>query len=458
MMANNARAYARPAMADEQCGRQQTGQWLRRPAVADAGLVLVLAVASVVWARVTFVDGKAEVLFGTGWVAVLIAWWTTAGIALGALFVRRRFPALVFLVTGAVALYHMSQGWGALPVDAAAPLALLSVVAHRRRAISTAITVGTLVAAFGWAQYTGRLDTAPRSVFSGSASAIPLWKTQRVNPTPVAKVYLASHPPWRTSLPSTGWGGFPVLGLVTGLAWLAGQNSRHRRAYLDTLLQRTRDLERDRTRQAEQAVAAERSRISRELHDVVAHGLSVIVVQAQGGAAELNTRPEHTRQALEAIVTTGRESLTEMRRMLDIVRGPMPNEAPWEPQPGLAALPHLVGRLRQAGLRVEIEAGGLSGIPAGVDVSAFRMVQEALTNVVKHGGRDAAAMVRLRRSEELLHIEVTDDGIGPQSVGDSGHGLRGIRERVALLGGELDAGPGPDGGFQVRVRLPVGGR
>src|SRR5262249_19692012 len=210
---------------------------------------------------------------------------------------------------------------------------------------------------------------------------------------------------------STTWGGSPVLGLVLVLAWFAGWSARTRRAYLAGLEQRARYAELQRDQQAALAVAGERARISRELHDVVAHGLSVMVVQAQGGAAALASHPEDTRQALDAIVRTGRRSLADMRLLLGAVGRPDRQELTWEPQPGLARLPRLAQEVRQAGTPVELLLDGPPRtLPAAVDLSAYRIVQEALTNTVKHAGPGARAEVRVRFAPDAVRLEITDDG------------------------------------------------
>jgi signal transduction histidine kinase len=436
--------------------------WLQRPLLADAVLVVGLAAVSLVWGRAVFLGGKAPILFGAGWSAAVAAWWITTGMALGVLLLRRRFPVSVLLVTAGVVGYHMARGWAALPADAAAPIALFSVVVRRPRAVSMAAAVGGLVAVLGWTSYVDHVDAMPqKTAFRGSygdSRTLSAYQKKLVVGKDGLLVGIGKSGMTPTGrLPPTAWGGFPVLALVIGLAWLAGQSSRHRHAHLAALAQRARDLERDRVREAELATAAERARISRELHDVVAHGLSVMVIQAQGGAAELTTRPEHTQDALEAIITTGRQSLAEMRRLLGVLRDPAGQDPQLEPQQGIADLPLLVARLREAGMPIDLDIDELPpALPVAVQVSAYRTVQEALTNVVKHAGPGASAVVRLRHEDDLLVIAVTDDGRGPAPTDGDGHGLRGMRERAKLLGGDLQAGPRPGGGFQIRVRLPMG--
>ena len=213
-----------------------------------------------------------------------------------------------------------------------------------------------------------------------------------------------------------------------------------------------RTLERSRQEEARRAVAEERARLARELHDVVAHAVSMVVVQAEAGAAA--GPAGRVEEAFDAIAGTGRTALAELRRLLGVLRSP--GEAgPREPQPGVAQLEPLVESVRRAGLPVEVRVEGPDRpLPPGVDLSAYRIVQEALTNSVKHAG-PARASVLLRYGERELELEVTDDGCGPRAGAPSGHGLAGMRERTALLGGELDAGPAPGGGFAVRARLPL---
>jgi signal transduction histidine kinase len=214
----------------------------------------------------------------------------------------------------------------------------------------------------------------------------------------------------------------------------------------------TRTLQRQREDEAQRAVAEERARLARELHDVVAHAVSMVVVQAEAGAA--GGPPGRVEEAFDAIADTGRTALSELRRLLGVLRSPG-EDSPRQPQPGVAQLEPLVESVRRAGLPVEVRVEGTGRpLPPGVDLSAYRIVQEALTNSVKHAGA-AQASVLLRYGERELELEVVDDGRGPRSSASAGHGLAGMRERTALLGGQLDVGPGPGGGFAVRARLPL---
>ena len=256
----------------------------------------------------------------------------------------------------------------------------------------------------------------------------------------------------------SGWtANLSVTYLSFGLAWLIGDNLRVRRAYTMQLEERAAQLERDREEKAVQAVAQERGRIARELHDVVAHHVSVMVVQAAGARRVVDKDPDQARDALEAVEDAGRTALAEMRRMLEVLRA---DEAGVGPQPGLGELDRLVGQVREAGLPVEIRTDGIERLlPAGMDLAAYRIVQEALTNAVKHAGK-ASAIVTVRYEPEALDIEVADNGRGAAApllagVVEGGHGLIGMRERVALYAGELETGPVFPGGYRVHARFPL---
>jgi signal transduction histidine kinase len=252
----------------------------------------------------------------------------------------------------------------------------------------------------------------------------------------------------------------PNLGstyLLFGVAWLVGDNLRVRRAYTKELEDRATDLMAEREDRASMAVIEERARIARELHDVVAHYVSVMVVQAAGARRVADKDPAAARGALEAVEAAGRTALAEMRRMLEVLRDDDPGMGP---QPGLGELDRLVEQVRSVGLPVELKIEGTACcLPAGMDLAAYRIVQEALTNTVKHGGK-ADALVTVTYATDTLEIEVIDDGRGAAapllSMGvPGGHGLIGMKERVALFGGQLSAGPVLTGGYRVFARMPI---
>ncbi|HWQ23104.1 MAG TPA: histidine kinase [Gaiellaceae bacterium] len=240
-------------------------------------------------------------------------------------------------------------------------------------------------------------------------------------------------------------GGMLFFGMLFGTPWVIGRAIRHRRL-------REEKLEREKA-EAEAAIAEERTRIARELHDVVAHAISVIVLQARGGRRLLATDPAEARQALDAIERTASQALAEMRRLLGLLRE-SDEQLALAPQPTLARLDDLVGQVREAGLPVEVAIEGTPlELPPGIDLSAYRIVQEALTNALKHAG-PASARVTVRYGEGELELEVSDDGAGSGNGGGGGQGLAGIRERVAVFGGDVEAGSRPEGGYAVRARLP----
>src|SRR6266851_4504535 len=238
------------------------------------------------------------------------------------------------------------------------------------------------------------------------------------------------------------------FGLVEGIVLLLVRRvigDRDRRAQI---------AERERDVAAREAVVEERARIARELHDVIAHHVSMIVLQAGAERRGLGDANASTREVLETVEQSGRSALTETRRLLGMLRGG--GSDPLTPQPGLDDVPMPVGQLRDAGLPVELSIDGeRRELPVGIELSAYRIVQEALTNALKHAG-DAHATVRVRYGADSLELEIVDDGPGDsRRASGGGHGLVGMRERVALYGGRFDARRGPSGGFAVRVVLPI---
>ena len=241
-----------------------------------------------------------------------------------------------------------------------------------------------------------------------------------------------------------------------GLAGSIGAFVRQRALRLTAVEDRAVALEGELEREAELAAAQERARIARELHDVVAHGLSLMVVQAEAAEELLAHSPEAAVQPLRRVQDTGREALGEMRRLLGILRAADGGAPSTAPQPSLLRIPELVREAAEVGLAVDVVVtGDPSALPLGLELAAFRIVQESLTNTRRHASA-TRARVRLDHTPDSLRIEVTDNGSGLTNGGHAGHGLAGMRERAALYGGTLDAGPGPSGGFRVSAALPVG--
>ena len=253
----------------------------------------------------------------------------------------------------------------------------------------------------------------------------------------------------------TPFGDFVFVGGIIGAFWALAVALRERSLRTEALEDRAQRLEREREERARQAVAEERARIARELHDVVAHSVSVIAVQT--GSMRRRLRHEHPAEAEELAATerTARQALAEMRRMLGLLRADHDDVA-LAPQPGIADVDDLVEQSRGTGLDIRLHVEGEpTALAPGIDLAAYRIVQEALTNVIKHAG-PAHAEVAVRFRERELELEVTDDGRGPRaSQNGGGHGLVGMRERAALYSGSVEAGPQPDGGFAVRARLPI---
>jgi signal transduction histidine kinase len=242
------------------------------------------------------------------------------------------------------------------------------------------------------------------------------------------------------------------VAVVTIIAWLIGHSIRQAQA----------QAELRRAQAAAQTVMAERLRIARELHDMVAHSIGIIAIQAGAGRRVFDASPAEARDALAAIEATSRETLSGLRRMVTGLRragpvpgpGQAPGQAPLDPAPGLAGIERLAAMTLEAGVKVDVDwRGSREPLPADIDLSAFRIIQEAVTNVVRHAGTGQCGVL-IGQQDGYLSIEVTDSGRGG-SVAGTGYGIAGMRERAALLGGDFSAGPRPGGGFRVAARLPV---
>ncbi|ARH92525.1 MULTISPECIES: sensor histidine kinase [Streptomyces] len=376
------------------------------------------------------------------------------------------------LLLGFTGLWIVSDVHGARQLPAVLfTLGLCLVIALRRKApvkmllLTAAIGVGQLV--FYVPSNPGDFAMFVITYTVASGPAIPRWASRcallGALIGPALSVWRFSEAP--TSRPA--WESAFFTGLLTVpfvLAWVLGDSMRTRRAYWAQLEEKAARLEKEREAQSRIAVAAERARIARELHDVVAHNVSVMVVQADGAAYVLDAAPEQTRQALETISGTGRQALAEMRRLLGVLRtGEQPEGGEYVPQPGVEQLTDLMDQVRGAGLPVDFRVEGEPRpLPSSIELTAYRIVQEALTNTRKHGGPDVGATVRLFYKDNDLDLLVEDDGRGAQhelyeegGADGLGHGLIGMRERVGMVGGSLTAGPRPGGGFRVSAVLPL---
>jgi signal transduction histidine kinase len=341
-----------------------------------------------------------------------------AGLVVPIVF-RRRYPVQAFAIAVVAGAFQVLTGTAPVGSDLAILVLLYTLAAYRPREVSVP---GLIVC------------------MAGSATAVTVW----AHGLAVLNRFLLAT----------------VIFSGTALvAWVLGDSMRYRRAYLTSLEDRAARLERERDQQAQIATAAERARIARELHDVIAHNVSVMVVQADGAAYALRTDPERAGQALAAISLTGRKALAEMRRLLGVLRSG-DERADLAPVPGLDQLRELVEQARHAGMSVSINLEGPPRpLPAGAELAAYRVVQESLTNTRKHGGLAAAATVTLRYEPHGLLLQVTDDGLGAAAAAadEPGHGLTGMRERIEMYGGTIQAGPLPGGGYQVTARLPEAG-
>ncbi len=251
---------------------------------------------------------------------------------------------------------------------------------------------------------------------------------------------------------------WPVVGgalLMPFFIWYTGRRTRTRGDYMRLLQDHARHLEREQAYEARRAVTDERTRIARELHDVVAHRVSMMTVQAGAAKTVAAQKPEVALKAMEAVEVAGREALDELRHILGVLR-PDPDGDDLGPQPGLADVPLLIEQVQKAGLNIELKMVPPAPLPARVDLSAFRIIQEALTNVLKHAGPEAPTDVTLFAKNGWITIQVTNLGDNEGPFPQSGFGIAGMRERAELLGGSLKAGPRPDGGFQVVAHLPIG--
>jgi len=348
-----------------------------------------------------------------------------------------------------------------LPVFLGALLAS-AVLLRRWPLIALVVTIGGWVAAIAAEQPMRVGNSAILSVVAASAVGLEICYTAatrapRVSVTGAAMTVGASLLIPRLGVPSGGIqiGSGPavstatvVVTLVTIIAWLIGHSIRQAQA----------QAELRRAQAAAQTAMAERLRIARELHDIVAHSIGIIAIQAGAGRRVFDATPAQARDSLAAIEATSRETLSGLRRMMTGLRRaesePVPGQAPLDPAPGLADIERLAATTLDAGVRVDVEwHGSREPLPADIDLSAFRIIQEAVTNVVRHAGTDECQVLIDRRDGELS-IEVTDSGRGSGALG-TGYGITGMRERAALLGGDFSAGPRPDGGFRVAAKLPL---
>jgi signal transduction histidine kinase len=401
--------------APGEAARPELGERPRRPAFRRLRLRWSPRL-DVLMAAGCFVAAEQEVLrqyvYGQPrWPSALLMAAATLPLAM-----RRRFPLTVMLTsTGALAIQQFLDDW-----QAATPVTLL---------------IAPLIAA-----YTVGAHSSPRRVIAGTAGAALISA-------------VASALVWSEGI---AWFLFAFSGLFL-IPALTGQAVRMHRRNAEGLRKLTGRLRRERDALARLAIVEERSRLARELHDAIAHGVSVMVLQAGAAEQVMSSAPEQARQATRAVQDTGRSVLEELGRLLGLLHTDEEN-SPRGPQPSLAHLNALVTDVREAGLPIQLRVvGEPAGVSAGVDASAYRVIQEALTNALKHAGQ-ARTAVSVQYEPTALTLEVLSEGAGTgaRPAGEGGHGLVGMRERVELYGGDLRAGPEPTGGYAVRARLPLG--
>ncbi|MEU7755528.1 histidine kinase [Micromonospora sp. NPDC049101] len=439
-------------------------RFVPRHFLTDAALALVLIVLTLGPGLVsrTIADAAGEYVKKNALPADHL-WWMFAGLIVLGLLIRQQHPPVALVLTGAGVFGHLFSDAKFQLLDLALPLVLYTVAAMgRNRRISLAVLAITMLLTYA-AMLSGRIH-AEQQEFARVQQVTQEQVAQRQVEGALANdgVKRVLAPPSVFSVDRLVNVGQSVteLWLLLVAAFAVGDAMRSRRAHLAAVEQRTADLAREERQRAALAVAAERARITRELHDVVAHGISVMVVQAQGASAALNRHPDRAATALQHVITTGRASLAEMRRLLAAGRTDSAGDARLTPLPGLGALPELIDQLRSTGMRIDMYVDGVpAAVPPAVDLSAYRITQEALTNTLKHAGPGAGAVLRLAFEPGHLRMEVTDDGTGLTDGADGrGNGLRGIAERVAMLGGELETGAAGGGGFRLRATLPLQAR
>ncbi len=383
--------------------RPLRGPFARWPRAADT----VLAIVVFLWTVFVSDEDPNQDLAIRAVSDVPIAAIFVFAVASGALCWRRRWPLVVLGVNLAALAVLMGLGY---PDLWALPIALYSV---------------------------GRYAANDRWSYSGVGGAAALVViSELVDTTPAWEIVFAC--------------------VVLFLVWYIGRFIRVRGDYVILLQEHAAQLEREQAAEARRAVAEERTRIARELHDVVAHRVSMMTVQAGAAKTVVADDPEGALQAMEAVEQAGRQALNELRHLLGVLR-PEAEVDGLVPQPGLVDVPRLVDQFREAGLDVSFTMDGVrTDLPARVDLSTYRIVQEALTNVLKHAGPNAQTEARLSTDSHGVAIEVLDNGHGATTLPGSGHGIAGMHERAQLLGGSLDAGPRPGRGFRVVAHLPIG--
>lgn len=372
--------------------------------------------------RVDLIATGLAMLFAAPFATVLVGYADATPWVTIALFAplpwRRTRPVVSAVLVHAFAFLHWLAGMGVMfPGDFAVLVAIYSVAAHgpaiaSRLGLASGL-FGSLLIGFGAARM--HLDFGFAFAFSFSAAALVL------------------------------------------AAWAMGTMRAARRERWEAIANRAVQLERDSIQQRHLAIAAERARIAREMHDVVAHSLSIIIAQADGGRYAAETKPDLAAESLGTIAETGRAALADMRKILGVLRSDHHEDEPTAPQPSLGDIRGLIEQSKKAGMRISFaEVGRASALPAGAEMVLYRVCQESLTNVRKHAGPDPSVTVALNWELTSVRLLIADDGRGAAAASDTvGHGLLGIRERASILGATVTMGPRPGGGFHIEFELPL---
>ncbi|KRE30205.1 sensor histidine kinase [Agromyces sp. Soil535] len=385
--------------------------WARHPRLTDGLLAGVYGVPTIVNTIVTSVQHGLPIWLTVMQVAAVVA----ASVAL--LMLRRTHPWLVLGLAWLACLVSAPSG----SIDTLAILIALYALAVYESTRAAWIGFGTSVAVGTFASY---LSTGLRSA-------------------------LVVEP-----FEFDAFGSSIAFAVFMLIATLIGVTVGNRRRYLDALIARAHDLVRERDQQAQLAAAQERSRIAREMHDIVSHGLTVMITLAEGSAATAARDPERAAEAMRHVADAGRDALGEMRRMLGVLTGPTDAAAERSPQPDVAAIPGLVDGFRAARLPVRLTTSGAAITEPALQLAVYRIVQEGLTNALRHAADAQHVDVRIERGDEVVTVVVEDDATHPATqITGAGRGLAGLRERVALYGGTLDAGPRPGGGWRLQATL-----
>jgi len=390
-----------------------------------------------------------------------ISWCAVTAYVISAVMLQRRGHSWVLTTRGPRLAPSDMVGWPVVALATAGVVGLSAVLLRRWPLPALALLLSGIIAAAMMPEpinpniYQLALQPPAFSLIPPAGVAVGYIAATRPRPVSITAAVIALGVQARYAGAAMPAAGFPprsspvlAVAVATVIAWLIGQSIRQNQLHAQTL----------RTQAQAEAVTAERLRIARELHDMIAHSIGVIAIQAGAGSQVIDTQPAEARNALAAIEATSRQALAGLTRTLAAPRGTGPGpdvaRSPLDPAPSLAGIGQLAATAMDAGVRVDVRRRGQQRpLPTGIDQSAYRIIQEAVTNVIRHANADSCRVIIDQHDDEVA-IEVTDDGPGHAAEG-TGYGIAGMRERAGLLGGQLTAGPRPGGGFRVAARLPL---